>query len=313
MKILDIIKEATKEYLNEDTLKTIEQGFTAEVDQLVSEKVAAAVQVALDRQDNEHASALQSLVEKLDSDRARKLQLALETMESDHIDKLIQIKESYEKLLKKQSTVLRDELRVQISKYLDLQLEKAMPAKQLQEAAKETFARNILSEARKLFAINDIYENEVVVEAVKDGVSRIKQLEEQVVGLQKKNQVISEQAEKTKATLLVNEKVNSLPEFKAAYLTNFFNSKSESYIKENFDYVASLYDQEENDRRQVVSEHAKELRRRSNVDRLVTEKRSDEAENLNSFTPDKENGSAVLSYISELKRNDSKRYGSVQE
>jgi len=107
--------------------------------------------------------------------------------------------------------------------------------------------------------------------------------------------------------------VNSLPEFKAAYLTNFFNSKSESYIKENFDYVASLYDQEENDRRQVVSEHAKELRRRSNVDRLVTEKRSDEAENLNSFTPDKENGSAVLSYISELKRNDSKRYGSVQE
>lgn len=307
MKILEIIKEATKEYLNDDTFKSIEQGITAEVEQLVSEKVGAAVQVALDKQDEEHANSLRTFVEKLDSDRAQKLQFALETMESDHINKLIELKESYEKVLEKQSTGLRNELRVQISKYLDLQLEKVIPKTQLQEAAKETFARNILAEARRLFSINDIYENEVVVEAVKDGALRINELETEIKKLANQNRQLNEQITATKAQALIQEKVSSLPEAKAAYMTNFFKTKSSTYINENFDYVSDLYDKEDADRRHTVSEHAKELRRRSNVDRLVTEKRSDEAE-INSPAPD-ENKNQVLSYISELKRNDYKRNG----
>lgn len=309
MKILDIIKEATKEYLTEDTFKAIEQGISAEVEHLVSEKVDAAVSVALDRQDTEHAVALKTFVEKLDEDRAKKLALALEVMENDHIDKLIQLKESYEQVLLKQSADLRDELRIQISKYLDLQLENAIPTKQIQEAAKETFARNILSEARKLFSINDIYENEVVVEAVKDGALRIKQLEEQLQRAKKQNEILTERFSSVNARSLLKEKVANLPQGKAAYLNNFFKGKDEAYIKENFDYVVSLYDKEEAERRQFVSEETKELRRRSNVDRLVTEKRSDEAE-INSQPPASDSN-PMLSYISELKRNDSKRFGSA--
>lgn len=310
MKVLNIIKEATKDLLTEDTFKTIEEGLKAEVDQIVTEKSEAAVKVALDAQDAEHATALTDLMEKVDADRAAKLQLALEAMETDHIEKLLAIKESYDSVLQKQAADLRDELRIQISKYLDLQLEKVIPTTQLQEAAKESFARNILSEARKLLAINDIRENEVVMEAVQDGVSRIKQLETQLHQSNKQIKDLQEKANASAASLFLSEKINSLPEAKAVYLKNFFQGKGAEYIKENFEYVVGLYDKEESERRQKVSEETKELRRRSNVDRLVVEKRSDDAE-FGSPAKTENNSNGVLSYISELKKNDSRRFGNV--
>lgn len=310
MKVLNIIKEATKDLLNEETFKTIEEGLMAEVEQLVSEKSEAAVKVALESQDAEHATALADLMEKVDADRASKLQLALEAMETDHIEKLLALKESYESILAKQAVELRDELRVQISKYLDLQLEKVVPTVQLKEAAKETFARSILSEARKLFSINDIRENEVVMEAVQDGVAKIKDLELKLENANKQLKTISEKAAAAQAELVLSEKVNSLPEAKAIYLKNFFKGKGAEYINENFEYVVGLYNKEESERRQKVSEETKELRRRSNVDRLVIEKRSDDAE-FGSPAKAEDSSNGVLGYISELKRNDSKRFGNA--
>lgn len=309
MKVLNIIKEATKDLLNEDTFKTIEEGLKAEVEQIVAEKAEAAVKVALETQDAEHAQALSNLMEKVDADRASKLQLALEAMETDHIEKLLALKESYESILGKQAVELRDELRVQISKYLDLQLEKVVPTTQLKEAAKETFARSILSEARKLFSINDIRENEVVMEAVQDGVAKIKDLELKLEKANKQINTLSEKAGAAKAELVLSEKISSLPESKAIYLKNFFKGKGAEYINENFEYVVGLYNKEESERRQKVSEETKELRRRSNVDRLVIEKRSDDAEFGSPAKTEDSNG--VLGYISELKRNDSKRFGNA--
>ena len=309
MKVLNIIKEATKDLLNEDTFKTIEEGLKAEVEQIVAEKAEAAVKVALETQDAEHAQALSNLMEKVDADRASKLQLALEAMETDHIEKLLALKESYESILGKQAVELRDELRVQISKYLDLQLEKVVPTTQLKEAAKETFARSILSEARKLFSINDIRENEVVMEAVQDGVAKIKDLELKLEKANKQINTLSEKAGAAKAELVLSEKISSLPESKAIYLKNFFKGKGAEYINENFEYVVGLYNKEESERRQKVSEETKELRRRSNVDRLVIEKRSDDAEFSSPAKTEDSNG--VLGYISELKRNDSKRFGNA--
>lgn len=309
MKVLNIIKEATKDLLNEDTFKTIEEGLKAEVEQIVAEKAEAAVKVALETQDAEHAQALSNLMEKVDADRASKLQLALEAMETDHIEKLLALKESYESILGKQAVELRDELRVQISKYLDLQLEKVVPTTQLKEAAKETFARSILSEARKLFSINDIRENEVVMEAVQDGVAKIKDLELKLEKANKQINTLSEKAGAAQAELVLSEKISSLPESKAIYLKNFFKGKGAEYINENFEYVVGLYNKEESERRQKVSEETKELRRRSNVDRLVIEKRSDDAEFGSPAKTEDSNG--VLGYISELKRNDSKRFGNA--
>jgi hypothetical protein len=310
MKVLNIIKEATRDLLNEETFKTIEEGLIAEVKQIVTEKSEAAVKVALESQDAEHAAALSDLMEKVDTDRAGKLQLALEAMETDHIEKLLALKESYESVLSKQAVELRDELRVQISKYLDLQLEKAVPTTQLKEAAKETFARSILGEARKLFSINDIRENEVVMEAVQDGVAKIKNLELQLEKANKQLKTISGRAASAQAELILSEKVSSLPESKAIYLKNFFKGKGAEYINENFEYVVGLYNKEESERRHKISEETKELRRRSNVDRLVVEKRSDDAE-FSSPAKVENSGDGVLNYISELKRNDSKRYGNA--
>ena len=308
MKVLNIIKEATKDLLNEDTFKTIEEGVKAEFEKAVNEKAEIAVKLALEKQDDEHAAALTSLVEKLDIDRAAKFQLALETMETDHIDKLLALKESYNKIITKQSVGLRNELREQISKYLDIRLEKFIPTKQIQEAAKEKFARTILGEARKLFSINDIRHNKVVMEAVQDGVSRITQLETQLAAANSKAKVLQERAEKASAQIVLAEKIDSLPESKVAYLKNFFKGKSATYINENFDYVLNLYDKEETERRQKISEETKDLRRRSNVDRLVVEKKSDDAE---FGSPAKEQPSMVMSYISDLKKTDSRRYGNA--
>ena len=308
MKVLNIIKEATKDLLNEDTFKTIEEGVKAEFEKAVNEKAEIAVKLALEKQDDEHAAALTSLVEKLDIDRAAKFQLALETMETDHIDKLLALKESYNQIITKQSVGLRNELREQISKYLDIRLEKFIPTKQIQEAAKEKFARTILGEARKLFSINDIRHNKVVMEAVQDGVSRITQLETQLAAANSKAKVLQERAEKASAQIVLAEKIDSLPESKVAYLKNFFKGKSATYINENFDYVLNLYDKEETERRQKISEETKDLRRRSNVDRLVVEKKSDDAE---FGSPAKEQPSMVMSSISDLKKTDSRRYGNA--
>lgn len=309
MKILEIIKEATKDILNADTFKTLEEGVTAEINKLVTERSEAAVTLALEKQDNEYAEALKDLMEKVDADRAAKLQLALEAMETDHIEKLLSIKESYDALLEKQAVDFKEEMRGQISKYLDLQLEKVIPTAQIQEAAKEKFASNILKEARKLFSIDNIRQNKVVMEAVQDGVARIKQLEKQLDESQKESKMLKEEAAKSAASLILKEKVDGLPEAKAAYLKDFFKNKGAEYIKENFEYVVGLYDKEETERRQKVSEDTKELRRRSNVDRLIKEKRSDDADFHNS--PKSEEGNSVLQYIGEMKRNDSKRFGSV--
>ena len=87
--VVDVLKEATKDILSEQTLNEIQQAFEASVD----EKVKIHVEKALIEQDEDHSTKLESLVEAIDKDHVAKLNKVVAAIDENHSGKLQSIVE----------------------------------------------------------------------------------------------------------------------------------------------------------------------------------------------------------------------------
>lgn len=289
-KIVDVLKEATKDILTEETLKEIENVFN----QAVNERVEVHVKKALTDQDSDYASKLEKLVEAIDTDHTEKLQKVVEAIDADRTNKLKMVIEKYETALQNEANKFKGELVDKISKYLDLYLDEKIPSTAINEAVKNKRALNVLNSLRNTLAVDMALSKESIKDAVVDGKNRLDEAAKQLEASNNEIKALKEELVKVKAELTLEKKIQGFDDNKKAYAKKMLSGKSEEFINENFDYTLGLYDKTEEEDVASIKEEAIKDTVASKVDRpVIAESSKPEAEAADP---------AFNAYLGELKK-----------
>jgi hypothetical protein len=256
MNIKELIKSIDPDVITEETATVIAEAFEKAVEEKAKARVELEVKNALINLDEEHAAKLQKLIDAIDLDHTNKLQQVVTAINENHAAKLKTVLRKYDTLVEERAQQFSSKLVGEISNYLDLYLEKAIPSLQLEEAVANTYAKNTLSKIKKLISIDPEYINENVKEALTTGKRAIDDLKSQLNESVKDNIRINQELKQTKAALILEAKAKDLPQRKKDYVTRLLSNKDAQYIEENFNYVVEMFEKDELELADDVTENA---------------------------------------------------------
>ena len=286
--ISTLLKEATKDLLSEDTLKAI----STAIEQKAENKAQLAVEAALVQQDEEYATKLQQVLEAIDADHTAKLDKivsridethsakfkhVLSTLDESHSAKLQKIVKLYENALQNEAAQFKGTLIEQLSNYIDLYIDKAIPSQQIQEATENARSRKIVNEVKRLVGLSDQFVNENVKEALIDGKMQIEEANEHTKKIVAQLKLVTERAENAEKQIFLEKKLVNFPSSKKEYMTRVLSEKTLESIKENFTYVSDMYDKKEEGDIETLKESTKPKTKGTDVakqEEIVNESKS---------------------------------------
>lgn len=243
-----LLPESVKEVLAEESVQAIEEA--------IKDKITLSVEAALTSQDELYSEKLEELVAAIDKDHSAKLKRVVEAVDASNTEKLVNVVKKYENEVSRDAKEFKDTLVESISDYLEEYIEEAIPADAVLEATQNRTAMEVLTNLRKVLAVDSSLMSESVKDAVMDGKAQIDELKSQLEKVERENTLIKEAYNKTKADLLLESKTAKLPAKKAEYLRKVLGDKAPKFIEENFDYTAKLFDKKESERLEVIKEEA---------------------------------------------------------
>jgi len=255
-KITDLLKEATKDVLTEESLEQIETVFTEAVDTKAEERAKIATEAALAAQDDEHSKKLEQLIESIDKDHTKKLEKVVEAVDADRTRKLKNVVRKFQTSLNEEATGLKDTVVESVSDYLDSYIAEAVPTATIEEATKNKRAMDVLSDIRKMLSVDMVLANESIREAVQDGKQTIDESKKTIEELSNMNEYQKEELESLKKDLFLEKKLASFDEKKANFTRKTFADKDLSFIEENFDYTVNMFDKKAQESLDVLKEEA---------------------------------------------------------
>ena len=286
--VVDVLKEATKDILSEQTLNDIQQAFEASV----NEKVAIHVEKALAEQDEDHSKKLEALVEAIDKDHIKKLNKVVAAIDSNHSDKLKAIVEKYSNALSGEAKTFKTETINDISTYLEAYLDEVVPAEDIKKAVGNRHATDILGKVRNLLSVDAATAQDSIREAIIDGKKQLDEARKELESAKERSVVLEKELNTMNATLLLEKKTAELSEGKKKFIKKLLGSKSAEFINENYDYTLKLFNTTEEERLSTILDEAVE--QTENVDRVVVEEAVEK--------PASEDDGSTSGYVNELSR-----------
>jgi hypothetical protein len=248
MKIDKFLPEQVKDLLTEESLSSIREAFEAKANLLV--------EAALMEQDELYATKLQELVSAIDKDHTFKLKRVVEAVDRTNAGKLIKVVKKYEREINENALKFKDTLVESISQYLEEYIDESIPSQAIEEATKNRTATEVLSNLRKVLAVDSALMSESIKEAVIDGKNQNDILSKEVEALKKENKILKESYTKTKADLLLETKTVNLADKKRDYIKRALGDKTPAFIEENFDYTLRLFERKEQEQINAIKEQA---------------------------------------------------------
>lgn len=276
--ITEQLKKVADDVLTEETFEAIEAAFNESVESKAEELAQLRVEKALVEQDEEHAVKLEKLLEAIDSDHTKKLHRVVEAIDKNHSQKLVALVEKFRTELDGDANLFKESLVDNISNYLDLYIEKAIPTEDIKEATKNNHAANILETLRKSLSIDNVLQNESVREAVIDGKNQIEQARAEAQTLAEQNASLVASLQQRDAALALEKLTEGLPSAKKRHMEKVLAGKDADFINENFEYTLQMFEKSEADKLDVLKEQATEGKRVK--DRAPVEKKQVVAESV---------------------------------
>lgn len=259
--ITEQLKKVASDVLSEEVLKEIEQAFNESVQSKADELSQLRVEKALVEQDEEHSIKLEKLLEAIDADHTKKLQRVVEAIDKNHSDKLVALVERFRNEIDSDAKTFKESLIDNISNYLDLYVEKSIPAADIQEAVKNKHAVGILENLRKALSIDNALSNEQVREAVIDGKRQIDESNTRLQEIEKENQLLKESVKQKEARLALDTLTEGLPASKKRHMEKVLAGKDAQFINENFKYTLDMFEKAEVDKLDQLKEQATESKK----------------------------------------------------
>jgi len=256
MGIQTILESLDEQIFTPDLKENLKSVFESTINQKVQERL----DLELSSMDESHANKMKSVLESMetafeqykkdvDEDHSSKLKTVLEHLKNKHNNELKIVAESYEKVLKDTAVTHRDELVLAVESYIEEYLGEAIPVKQIEEAAKNTFALKQLDEARKVLGIDKTMISENLKQGILEGKKEMDRLSKENAD-RKRALAISE------SKRVLTEKTANLPVEMAKYVRQRFAGKTANFIQENFSYVVDMYNKNETiNRSTLIKEH----------------------------------------------------------
>lgn len=272
-----LLKDATKDLLSEESLKAITDAFSLQVEsaaqtmynETAKASTEAAVGLALEKQDIEYAEKLGQLLEAIDTDHFAKLEKIVARIDENHCAKLKVLAEKYDTNAKKEAAAFKKTLVEKVSKYLDIRLAEAIPTVQLTEAINNTRAKKIIKRVQEAVALDESFVTSEIRDALEDGKTQITESQKQVAALQGQVKTLNEQTAKLNVSLLLERKTAGLPKEKKDYAFKILSSKPEKFINENFNYVLEMFEQKEEETVEELKESAEAVTAKQGIDQPV--------------------------------------------
>lgn len=256
MNIKDVLDQIGQDVLTEETKKLLTDAFADAVITASGEKVTLEVESALKKLDEEHAGKLEKLLEAIDTDHTKKLQSVIEKIDADHTEKLKYLIEKHEAEIREDAGKFKNELVTQLSNYLDVYVGTAIPEKELKEAVQNKRAQKIVNQVKQLISLDEQYINDTVREAVSDGKKTIDSLKSELTEAIKANIQINQAYKTTNAELVLEKATARFAKDKRDFVLRALKDKDPEYITENLNYVIKMFEKDEEERRDVLTENA---------------------------------------------------------
>lgn len=293
--IIDILKEAAGDLLTEDTLTSIEVAFNEAVEAKLEDRVQLHVEKALLEMDEEHATKLESLLEAIDTDHTAKLHKVLGAVNENHTLKLKKVARRYQRALVNEAQNFKSQIVDNISNYLDMYLEQAIPAEDIQAAVKNKKALAKIDEMRNFLGVDLAVGKDAIRTAIVDGKRQIEESRVESGQLVEENTKLQDELVDLKRTTLLESKTKGLPEVKRNYIGKVLGDKDLKFIEENFDYTLKMFERTEEERLESVKKQAS--RQKVNVDRVS------KAQTINESSQKPSSGVAdPMGYMTELNK-----------
>jgi len=321
MNVKSILTEQFKDLISEETLNTIEEAFTKAVEEKAQSKLQLEVENLQAKLDEKYTGKLQEVVESIDADHTAKLAKLVEAIDTDHavklhklvknIDKsyttkLKKVVEKYEGDLKKEASSFQERIVEEISNYMDLYIDKAVPAQQISEAAENIRAAKQLEQIRSIVGINEEFIDSEIKEALTDGKKTIDSLRDELNKVLKENVDLLQKSNKSEAKILLEQKTTDMPSEKKNYITRLLSNKAPEYIEENFAYVVDMFERESKEELEVIKESVKsDFVKAPKVDRPEI---IEEARNFNNEVERTTSDDVVSGYLNEMKKISGSRF-----
>lgn len=264
--ISQILKESTKGLLSEESLSQIQTAFN----EAVKQRVQIHVEKALTEQDADYTQKLEQLLEAVDADHTSKLKKVVQAIDVNRAQKLQEVAKRYSRALTEQANEFKSSLVNQVDRFFNVYLEKMIPAKALNEAVRNKKALMVLENLRNSLGVDTALMKRSLREAIIDGRDQIAEAAQTAAQYKKEALTLKESLEKTRAALVLEQKLAPLSDKKKAYAKRVLDGKSSQFITENIDYTLSLFDKKEEERLEVLKEEAFESRTVKS-DRVVIE------------------------------------------
>jgi len=244
----ELLPESLKEILTEDNVQSVEAA--------IKEKIELTVETALTNQDELYSEKLEELVGAIDKDHTSKLKRVVTAVDSNNAQKLVKVVKKYENDLNDSAGEFKTTLVESISDYLEEYIDETVPQRAIEEATRNRTATEVLSNLRKVLAVDSTLMSESVKDAVVDGKNQISELTYKLEEVEKENKQLLEAFKVTKAQLFLEQKTTGIAEKKKEYLIKVLGDKSPKFIEENFDYTARLFDKKEHENLKIIKEEA---------------------------------------------------------
>lgn len=258
MNIKSILENLDKNVISEETATSIAEAFEAAVNEKADARIKLEVESVTSKIDEDHANKLKKLLEAIDTDHTEKLEKVVEAINTDHAQKLESIANFYKNALNEKADEFSAKLVEQVSNFLDIALEKAIPQDQLTEAVTNVYARKKLDEIRNLVGIDQEHIDSSIKSAITEGKSKIDELTEKLNESYKENEVLLNKIKETEAKALLEEKTQGMPTSKKEFVYKLLNDKESSYIQENFNYVVEMFERSEEETATELVKEAKQ-------------------------------------------------------
>lgn len=289
--IKDTLKDSTKDLLSEDALNEIESVFN----EAVNAKAELQVEAALVQQDEDHAKKVQTLLEAIDDDHTKKLENIVQAVNENHTRKLQAVIKKYQGVINEEAGDFKNSLIGTISNYLEVYLEQTFPQDMLEEAVNNKRAESVLSEVRKLLGVDLALAKDTIRDAIADGKKQIVESTSKSDELQKENVELKAKLSHIEAEKTLTDLSKDLSSEKQAYVARVLSNKNAEFIKENFDYTVKLFDKEQEQELEQITEEATKQVATGDVETMV------ESVEVTSEVPvEKEQNTWRDSYMGEL-------------
>ena len=314
--IKNILSEQFKDLITDETLSTIEEAFNQAVEEKSKEKIQLESENLKQKLDEDYTAKLEQLVEKIDTDHTAKLKKLVEAIDTDHavkLQKLVkgidekhtkmleQVVEKYEGQIAEEAKGVQERLVEEVSNYLDLYVEKAVPTEQISEAVQNIKAAKQLNQIRQIIGISEEFVDAEVKEALVDGKKTIDSLRAELNEALKENAELNQRANKAEATIILEQKTSDMPSAKKQFVTKLLGNKAPQYIEENFQYVVEMFEKETNEEVDEIKESVKnQFINAPKVDRpqIIEEQKQFN----NEIDRDSSSGEGVSGYLNEMKK-----------